>query len=70
MLIIIQIEMIKVSIIVSDFKNVSPEKFPIFELRLFLAGLGYNVLTNFIANYLFVRIELLVIRFFRPDPNI
>lgn len=67
--------MIKASIIcvinvhVSGPKNVSPERFHVFELRQFFAGLNCDVLTNFIAN-ISLYVELLVIRFFRPDPNI
>lgn len=65
--------MIKASIIcvinvhVSGPKNISPERFHVFELRQFLAGLGYDALTDFIANISCTRIELLVIRFFRPN---
>jgi len=48
--------MIKANIIyvinahVSGPKNISPERFHIFELWQFLAGLGYDALTDFIAN--------------------
>jgi len=48
--------MIKANIIyvinahVSGPKNISPERFHVFELWQFLAGFGYDALTDFIAN--------------------
>lgn len=54
--------MIKANIIcvinayVSGPKIISPERFHVFELRQFLAGLGYDALTDFIAHISLYRI--------------